>query len=309
VASYEKAQELRDAWKLRGSKAALLACARPACGKFIYRECTKSLAQLESDIPSVVLSAQNDVGEPVVDVEVTMDGEPLVSRLDGRAVAVDPGVHQFGFRTQGGAVDLVRMPIAQGERNRTLLADLKTPVPRVKPAKETVASARLGNKAAEAGEESKPAQAKTPVAPAEPALGPLAPKIAPAEALPITRVALDPVPADKSGGSSIAPYLVGGIGVAGLAGFGLLYSIARNDNKSLTRCWPNCPVSQVNETRRMYIAADVSLGVGIAALGTAALWLYFDSKPSSEKPIPAPRYAIDVKPSPSGMFATVSGAF
>jgi hypothetical protein len=110
-------------------------------------------------------------------------------------------------------------------------------------------------------------------------------------------------------GVGLAPYVVGGVGVAGVAGFALMYAIARNDNKALTRCWPTCAQSQVNAVNLDYIAADISLGVGIAALGTAAAWLYFGSQSPGKEPAPAPHYAIDVRPSSTGMFATVSGAF
>lgn len=288
VASYEKSQEQRKAGKLRRAREMLLSCARPACGKFINQECTKALAQIETDIPSVVLSAKNDTGEAIVDVEVTMDGEPLASRLDGRAVPVDPGLHQFAFKSPNGAVDLVRLPIAQGEHNRVLAADLKTPAPKARP-DEATQDARSTNK-----EE----------ASATPAPGSPSPMSKSAAAVPG-----DDNASSHEQGPGFAPYVIGGVGIAGLVGFGVLYSMAHHDNKELTKCWPTCPDSQVSSVQRKYTAGNVSLGVGIAALSAAAVWFYLDSKSSTEKPIPAPRYAFDVQPTPGGMFSTVSGSF
>jgi hypothetical protein len=130
---------LRESWKLRRAKASLLACARPACGKVVYRECTKMLSQLETDIPSVVLAAKDDRGEPLVDVQVSMDGEVLTSHLDGRALSIDPGIHHFSFTAPNGVADLVKVPISQGERNRTLSVELRQARPAAAPAVQAVA--------------------------------------------------------------------------------------------------------------------------------------------------------------------------
>jgi hypothetical protein len=295
VASYEKSQQQRNAWKLRSAKSSLLMCARPACGKFIYRECTKSLAELDADMPSVVLLAKNDAGQPVVDVEVTLDGEPLTSQLDGRALSVDPGVHEFSFKTANGSANLTSVAIRQGERNRSLSVELTNE--RSKTAKAEVGApspAKFQPSVAAAQDEQAPTtQARASLASAR----------APREALESS-----PLDTPKSTGPGIGPYIVGGVGVAGLAGFGLLYTLARAENMTLPQCWPTCSEAKLDQVRRLYLAADVSLGVGVVALGTAAAWFYFGSG-SSEKPAPTGRYTVGVQPSSSGLLTTVSGAF
>jgi hypothetical protein len=293
AASFEKAQDLVRASHLRGARSALLACSRPVCGRVLARECTKELSQLEADIPSVVLSAKNDAGEQLVNVEVAMDGEPLTSQLDGRAVSVDPGVHQFFFKSADSAVDLVSVPIAQGERNRSVTVELRK-------AAAKVVTPHVDPVAAEAASAAKPA----------PAPG--------AEAAPVRRLSLSPemarLPSSTSEPPKAAPksmvgaYTVGTVGLAGLAGFGILYAIARNDNSGLSSCWPNCDQSRVDAVRKLYVAADVSLGVGVAALGVAT-WLYFDAKSTSDERPPPPRYSFDVKPSKSGLMTSFSGTF
>jgi len=287
AASFEKAQVLRESWKLRRAKAALLACAKPACGKVVYRECTKMLSQLENDIPSVVLSAKDDRGEPLVDVQVSMDGEVLTSHLDGRALSIDPGIHHFSFAAPNGVADLAKVPIVQGQRNRALSVELRQARPAAPPAVQnaTVSAALV--------------RSKPPLVPRETAPPPE--KLAAATP--------EQVHAPASQGGSAAPYIVGGIGLAGLAGFGVLYAVAHNKNENLTQCWPTCPQSQIDNTKKFYLAADISLGAGLAALGIAT-YLFIDSKSSSEKPEPkAPHYVVGVEPSRGGFFATVSGDF
>jgi hypothetical protein len=75
----------------------LLTCAKATCGGLLKQQCTNLYMQLESDIPSVVPLVTDDAGAPRVDVQVTMDGEVLTSRLDGRSLRVDPGLHEFSF--------------------------------------------------------------------------------------------------------------------------------------------------------------------------------------------------------------------
>jgi hypothetical protein len=71
---------------------------------------------------------------------------------------------------------------------------------------------------------------------------------------------------------------------------------------------PYCPQSSVNHVRRLYLAADVSLGVGAAALGVATL-LFVLPRHGKENPEARTAITVDVAPTPSGGFATLSGRF
>src|SRR5438128_1508705 len=55
--AYEKAQELRQASKLRRTREALLTCARSTCGDFVQTECKRWLDEVDSEMPSIVVSA------------------------------------------------------------------------------------------------------------------------------------------------------------------------------------------------------------------------------------------------------------
>src|SRR5262245_35847526 len=122
--AYERGQELRQGAKLRRAREVLLGCSRAACGEFVQRECSKWITQIDAETPSMVLLAKDEAGVAVLDVEVTMDGELLTSRLDGRAVSVDPGMHDFTFKAPSGATIERRVAISLGERNRMVSVDI-----------------------------------------------------------------------------------------------------------------------------------------------------------------------------------------
>jgi len=112
------------------------------------------------------------------------------------------------------------------------------------------------------------------------------------------------------GGPSAFAYVLGGVGLLGVGAGALLTYWGKTDNDALAQCAPNCLSSSVDHVRTMYLAADVSFGVGAVLLG-AATWMFATSH-SGERPIPAaaPSAAIlDLEPTRSGAIATVRGAF
>ncbi len=71
-------------------------------------------------MPTVVLSATGSDGRDRADVRVSLDGQPLVARLDGRPLAVDPGEHLFRFESDpDGAVE-ERVVVREGEHDRAV---------------------------------------------------------------------------------------------------------------------------------------------------------------------------------------------
>jgi hypothetical protein len=124
--SYEKAQEEKAAGHLKAALVQLKSCIDPTCPKFIRDDCVRWMDQTESALPTVVFAARRD-GKDLTDVEVASDGEPLLSSLDGKAVPVDPGSHDFSFSVPGFAPINRQMLIREGERNRIIDVEFGIP--------------------------------------------------------------------------------------------------------------------------------------------------------------------------------------
>jgi hypothetical protein len=319
--------EARDLWQ---------SCAKNVCGDFLQKECSTRHAQLESDIPTVIPVVTDQSGASRVDVEVKMDGQLLTSKLDGRALPVDPGLHEFTFKA-GGDVFAGKILIGQGQRNRAISVVLHAadrnghtgtltvsdrPVPvELAPPELTLSQASAGaavrSRAPTAAapavpRDSKPAQAAHAATAPAPAAVPVA---APARQQADTAADEPSTSAGETAtasgkGPSAFTWVLAGVGVAGASGFGLLTYWGRKDNDALAACSPRCAPADVDHIKRMYLGANVSLGVGIAALG-AAYWVYRATRgageETGEKEVAS--YRLDVQPAPSGAVASVSGSF
>jgi hypothetical protein len=185
--------------------------------------------------------------------------------------------------------------IVEGQRNRPILASLHATD---KGAHKTTRSASAPPPAAQT--------ALDPPAPDKPASDASSPReialpeTAPAKALPEDH--------RKKGGRSAWVYVLGGAGLLGVGAGGLLTYWGIKDNESLANCSPNCHQASVDHIRSLYLASDVSLGVGVGALGVAT-WLFIRSGSSDEKPPSQEAFKVDVHPTPSGAFASVSRTF
>jgi hypothetical protein len=118
LAANESATALRGKHELRAARAQLLVCAAATCPSDIRSECMRRVADLNAAIPTVVFDVKDAAGSDVSAVQVTMDGKPLVDRLEGTALSLDPGEHIFGFAASGQSVVEKRFIIREGEKDR-----------------------------------------------------------------------------------------------------------------------------------------------------------------------------------------------
>ena len=265
--AYARAQENERAAHLLTAREQLQTCAKPRCGKVLYEACTALFTQVEADIPSIVPVATDATGAPRVDVKVTMDGAPLTAEIDGRAIPVDPGMHEFAFSSNDAVFATRKVLVVQGQRNRPISATQEAAAqPSGEKGEKKIALAASGDP--ETGNETAAEQA--------------------AEGAKLS--------ADAT------------VGVVGLAGFGVMTEWGRKDNALLAQCSPSCPQASVDHVRRMYVAADVSLGVGIAALA-ASYWAFVSSRSANEDHPTEQAMVFDVRPTRAGAVAGVSGSF
>jgi hypothetical protein len=285
TAAYNAAQELERDNHLREAEKSWLACAKATCGAFLKHECTVRHARVGGDIPSVIPVITDAAGAPVADAQVAMDGQLLTSRIDGRAVPVDPGVHEFVFKNGSGQLAQEKVVISQGQRNRLISVSLR-------PAADTTAHAEV------------PATAARPPVANPPELKPTALD----HNAPAAEESSQAIRGRHSSGS-VAPYLLGTMGVASLAGFGLLTYWGRKDNDRLADCSPNCAPASVDHIRKMYLGANIALGVGVAALVGAAWVALSGGSSSKDDTVAQGRYVLQMQPLYQGAAASLGGRF
>ncbi|HEY1960295.1 MAG TPA: hypothetical protein VGH28_32015 [Polyangiaceae bacterium] len=121
VAASDEGQKDRDAGHLIAARVQFAMCAHEECPSLVRTDCLRWLEEVDKRTPTVIPTATVR-GKDAVDVAVVMDGVPLASRLEGRAIPVDPGEHRLRFRHPPDQdVDEV-VVIKEGDKDRVLQA-------------------------------------------------------------------------------------------------------------------------------------------------------------------------------------------
>jgi hypothetical protein len=115
-----RGQRLRDNHAMVEAREQLRVCAAAGCPSVVQTDCAGWLADVERALPTVVVTARSGAGADLVDVKVSVDGKPLVSRLDGRAVPMDPGSHSFHFEGADGASLDRQVVVREGEKDQAV---------------------------------------------------------------------------------------------------------------------------------------------------------------------------------------------
>ncbi|HEX8793541.1 MAG TPA: hypothetical protein VF765_21510 [Polyangiaceae bacterium] len=118
VAAADQGQSLRDDGKYRRAREAFATCSRDVCPKVVVQSCSQWMHDLDAAMPTVVLGAKDDQGNDVATAHVTVDGQPLTETLDGKPVAIDPGMHALRFEHPGSQPAEADVVIRAGEKNR-----------------------------------------------------------------------------------------------------------------------------------------------------------------------------------------------
>jgi hypothetical protein len=120
ISVHRDAQSARRAGQLIDARARLLTCAAEGCPPIVADACAALLEEVELATPTVVFDVKDEAGADVADVTVLIDGVSPASRLDGRALAVDPGPRTFSFEAPGGRSVTQRFVVREGEKARHL---------------------------------------------------------------------------------------------------------------------------------------------------------------------------------------------
>ena len=116
----EKGQRARTAGKLREAREQFLLCSSDGCPAMVRRDCAQWQGEVIATLPSVVLGAKDKAGRDLFDVTVSVDGEPLVRKLDGKSLPIDPGPHTFKFEMTGAPPIVERALVKEGEKTRVI---------------------------------------------------------------------------------------------------------------------------------------------------------------------------------------------
>ena len=129
----ETAQDLKRAGKLREARVQLAQCTAASCPGPIREDCAQMLAQISAAMPSLVFAARDGAGNDLTSVRVAADGDPLVDKLDGAAVAIDPGEHNLSFEADGYRSATKHILVREGEVGRRVVIVLESLTQRAAP--------------------------------------------------------------------------------------------------------------------------------------------------------------------------------
>ncbi len=121
IENNESAQDLERQGKMIDARTAALACSQN-CPTPIAQDCTQVAQRITEKTPTVAFGAKRGTSD-LADVEVELDGKPLLSRLDGASIPIDPGARRVTFRTAGSEPITVDVVIKVGEKNRLVSVD------------------------------------------------------------------------------------------------------------------------------------------------------------------------------------------
>jgi hypothetical protein len=120
VSAYTDGQRHRRSGELLSARADLRVCASDPCPAMLQNDCAAWLAEVDHLLPTVVFAARDASGRDLVDVAVVLDGQPLVARLDGRLVDVDPGEHVVRFEEREHEAVEQHLLVREGEKARSV---------------------------------------------------------------------------------------------------------------------------------------------------------------------------------------------
>jgi hypothetical protein len=275
-----QAQSLRRAGKFAQARDELRTCADPTCPALVQGDCTTRLDELNKVQPTIVFIAKDASGADVGSVTVTVDGQPLTDKLNGTAVAIDPGQHVFTFTATGRPPVTRTLILAEGDKDRREVISLE-------------------------GGATPPSPQPTTSTTAIPSAAPTA--------------SVGEIPSQpKSGGSSrTIGFVVGGAGVAAIAA-GTYFGVTALSQKSDAdgACGGHgsvCPTARqtsdaqakLQDARTSGWISTAALGVGAVAVVVGAYLVFFSRGSSSESPS---RGSSSESPA-AALTLTPSGAF
>lgn len=226
---------------------------------------------LEKRVPRLIIER----GEGAESAKIALDGVELGQAQIGREVNVDPGPHVIKVTLPDGRRFERTVQVAEGEQDQVML-DVP---PDLQPVAEDDVQPKDGADQDSSG--------------------------------PVAFDSKDGLP--PSGGSPM-PWIIGGIGVASLAASGVFYVLRNQANSDLDAECINdvCPDTLEDTQSRgenYSMLTGVTLGIGIAGVSVAAIWLLTGSSSSQAKAASRKQMRFDVGFDPRRPSVGLAGHF
>jgi hypothetical protein len=125
VSAHRDAQVHRRSGKLRKARDSVLLCAQESCPVIVRADCLEWAGGISQSVPSVALVAKVD-GRDELNVRVLVDGDVIATRLDGRTIELDPGVHSFRFEFPPLSPVEFQVLLPEGEKNKVVSASFES---------------------------------------------------------------------------------------------------------------------------------------------------------------------------------------
>jgi hypothetical protein len=127
----ETSLKLRAEHKLRLTRTQLLVCSSSSCPGEVRQECMRRIDEVNAASPTIVLAVKDRAGRDLSTVRVSVDGQVVAERLDGSALPIDPGPHEFTFEASGvpPVTDTVILHEGEKDRRETVTLAVGTPAP------------------------------------------------------------------------------------------------------------------------------------------------------------------------------------
>ncbi len=250
--AYESAQLLRSKLRFRLAREQLLICGHSSCPSVVTKDCNAWLEEVETDLPSLVFRPHDGSGRDIPNVRVLIDGEHLSDKVNAGSIFVDPGMHLFRFEAEGYANADVNQMVRRGDRARLIEVVMRGRQDRVdQESAETLDGGTVDGRFGDASIDDRALDGKAPL-----------------------EMQLTMPPAARTSPGT-GTFVAAGVGVLALSSFAYFGLLASSDASNLREtCAPHCREDDVDAVRSKLVIANVSLGVGIVALGVAgALWL------------------------------------
>ncbi|HEY1557545.1 MAG TPA: hypothetical protein VGF94_22085 [Kofleriaceae bacterium] len=126
--AHSRGQDAKEQNKLSLARKLFLTCAQSSCPAVVQGDCARFADDLSRLQPSIVFAARDGSGSDLPDTTVYVDGELIVTHLDGAPHDIDPGSHTVKFQN-GGKEKLVTLVVGDGEKGRIVAATFGSPAP------------------------------------------------------------------------------------------------------------------------------------------------------------------------------------